>query len=68
MEKAQKEIAKLKSKGFSYYGVKKDPGGYEMMDQAIISTAPQKAKGLDISKPIEDILKDSQFLNSWGIK
>jgi hypothetical protein len=65
-EKAEKEIEKLKSEGFSYYGLLRDSMGYGGMDIVVVTKKPVKTKDFSMDKPIDEMLEDGHLKNLWG--
>jgi hypothetical protein len=68
-EKAEKELAKLKSEGFSYYGIYDDPqASYKGMEVVVVAKKPLNTKNLSISKPLDKMLDDTRLTSLWGIE
>jgi hypothetical protein len=68
--KAEKELADLKKKGFTHYGVYEDPYGYGGMDIIVVAKKPLKTKDIAIDKQLDKILDDEKLMHftGWGIK
>lgn len=59
--KAEKELADLKKKGFTHYGIYEDPMGYGGMNIVVVAKKPLKTKALAIDKPLDKIFDEGSL-------